>query len=579
MSNPISAVSPFSTGPGGSRFELMVAEYYLSMMLKEELPLGFETGGLIFSVCLQQRNEDNPVDDIVIKAEKGTLSIQVKHKIIFTNNLPKPTKKIPDFYAALNQCWTLFNDNKFHRGIDFFGIAFHEASYSKNSRTDIEDTVNWAKKKSTLESYLTQLRKFKNKSKYFFIFQDILTHISKSPVDEETIWIFLRHFVLLPFDFSQSPSHSFNELLNKLKDLSKMHSAENADILQAKLYDIATTYAISGGELDTFSLEKLLPSKIYSPINKIQTSYHLQENLALQLDRKIEQEKNSKKYIPGVFLEIPYAKDKLRFFTDPILFFQKIVENLINIDTYLYNETATKLNFPHIDIILPEWFQYPSNLQDTIIFSAKLKDFVSELISELTSIDPYQGEKISQFVNSSNISLFEEINHFLWGAHHRIQWELEKVEQNLDLLNAQILIVKGKAASGKTNFICNFADTTIKSRNQPTLYITGIDISSVATTTTLKNFILNRFFEDYNNKLSLLLLDVEKICLKEKKPLLIIIDGINEHSDIFNFAKQLEQLIAEFSSDIFVKFILTCRSEYFDKRFRNLTNASFAKKS
>jgi hypothetical protein len=578
MSKPISAVSPFSTGPGGSRFELLVAEYYLTAMLKEELPLGFESGGLIFSVSLQQRNKGNPVDDIVIKAETGTLSIQVKHTIRFTNNLPKSSGKSPEFYDALNQCWNLFTDNKFHKEIDCFGIAFNEANYAKSSRTDIEDTVNWAKKEISVISYLKQLKKFKNKYHYFTIFQDILTDISENAIDEETTWNFLRHLILLPFDFSQGSSHSYNELLNKLKDISKMHSAENAKILQTTIYDLATRYAITGGELDTYSLEKQLPLGIYTSNTSHQTSYNLQKNLSLQLERKIVQEKNSKKYIPGVFLEIPHAKDELRFFSDPVLFIQKIVQDLKKIDTYLYNEAANKLNFPQIDILLPEEFQFPSNLQDTIIATEILKEYVSGLISNLKSIEPYQGKNISQYLNASNSPLFEEIKHYLWGAHQHIQWDLEKIERNLNLLNTQIIIVKGKAASGKTNFICNFADTTIRSRQQPTFYVTGNDLSSEATTTTLKFFLINQFCEDYNEKLSSLLSDIEKISLKEKKPLLIIIDGINEHSDIVKFSKQLEQLIEDFTSKIFIKFILTCRSEYFDKRFGNLKTASFANK-
>lgn len=573
MSKTISAVSPFSTGPGGSRFELLVAEFYMSAMLKGELPLGFEEGGLIFSIALQQRNKDNPVDDIVIKTEKGSLSIQVKHKIQFTNNKPKPNRKSPEFYDALLQCWKWYNDQNFHKGIDNFGIAFNESSFPKKSRNDIDETIKWAKTEISVKSYLKQLRKYKEKSKYFLIFQDLLSDISKTHIDDEATWNFLRHLIFLPFDFGQTSSHSYNELLNKLIYIAKLHSAEKAKILQTSLYDLATVYAISGGEFDTYSLERQLPPTIYAPINDQQTSYNLQKNLSLQIERKIEQEKNSKKYIPGVFLEIPHAKDELRFYSDPVLFFQKIVDDMKKIDTYLYNEAAIKLNFPPVDILLPEKFQLPSNLQDTLIASHTLKEYVSGLISNLKSIDPYQGKKISQYLDASNAPLFEEIKHYLWGAHQHIQWDLEKIERNLNLLNAQVLIVKGKAASGKTNFICNFADTTIRSRQQPTFYVTGNDLSSEATTTTLKKFLINQFCEDYT-KLSSLLSDVEKIGLKEKKPVLIIIDGINEHSDIVRFSKQLEQLIADFTSTIFIKFILTCRSEYFDKRFGNLKTAN-----
>jgi len=578
MPNTLAPVSPFSLGPGGSRFELLVAEYYMSAMLKNELPLGYERGGLIFSVALQQRNKDNPVDDVVIKAENGSLSIQVKHKIQFTSNKPKSKGKSPEFYDALCQCWNLYNNPNFQKETDYFGIAFSTSSFSKTSKIDIENTIDWAKTEISVKSYLKQLKKFKGKSRYFTIFQDLLEDISKDLINEETVWQFLRHLILLPFDFDQGSSHSYNELLNKLKDVSKKHTADNAKILQATLYELASKYAIAGGELDTYSLGKQLPQEIYVPINSQQISYNLQKNLAFQIEQKILREKNSKKYIPGVFVEIPNLKDELRYFSDPVLFFQKIVEDLKKIDTFLYNETAAKLNFPPVNIILPEDYPFPRNLQDTITASGTLKKYVSTLIEEFKGIDPYQGDKFSQYLNASNTGLSDEIKHSLWGYHHRIQWDLEIIDKHLDLLNAQIIIVKGKAASGKTNFICNFADTTLRSRHQLTLYITGYDLSSESQITSLKKSIINQFSEDYNEKLSPLLTDIDRISSKEKKPLIIIIDGINEHADLNSFSTQLEQLIADFTSKFFIKFILTCRSEYFDKRFGNLKTASFANK-
>ncbi|MCK9591226.1 MAG: NACHT domain-containing protein [Methanoregula sp.] len=579
MPKSITPVHPFSLGPGGSRFELMVAVFYMSAMLKGELPLGFEDRGVIYSIGLQQRNQDNPVDDIVIKSKNGTISIQVKHKIRFTNNKPKPNGKNPELYDALIQCWDLFNDKKiFNKENDRFGIAFDVSSFAKNTRSDINDVITWAQKGISVKSYLHQLKKYKEKYKYFTIFQELLTDISKGSVDDQTTRDFLRHFIILPFDFGQPASHSYNELLNKLICVTKGASEENAKILQSSLYDVATEYAIAGGEFDTYSLEKQLPLDIYSSNLVQQTTYVLQKNLAVQLEQQISREKKSKKYIPDVFVEVPQSKEELRYFSDPVLFIHKIVEDLRKIDTYHYNESAKKIGFPQIEISIPEEFQFPETLQDTICASELLKKYVSGLISYLTTIDPEKKDKIQPYLNSANTPLFNEIQHKLGGGHHRILWDIQTLEHNIALLTAQVIIIKGKAASGKTNFVCNFADTTIRSRQQTTFYITGYDISSETKTTSLKNFLINRFNEEYDEKISRLLPDIEKICSKEKKPLLIIIDGINEHSDLVQFAKQLEQVITNFTSKYYIKFILTCRSEYFDKRFSNLTSAIFSDK-
>lgn len=499
-------VNPFSTGSGGSRFELLVASYYLASLLNEEIPLGFEDGSLIFSVKLQQRNKDNPVDDIVIQTGKGILSIQAKHSITFTNNKPKSSGKIPEFYDALSQCWSLYQSEKFDKNIDRFGIAFDESCFSKNVRRDLYDTIKWAKTEISVDSYLIQLRKFKQKSHYFDVFQDLLSDLSQNAVDEQTTWDFIRHFVILPFDFYLTSGHSNNELLNKLLNISKSRSSDNANILFSKIYNLAAYYATTGGELDYFSLEKELPQEIFAPLNNTQLTYKVQKSLEFQTQNKILREKNSKKYIPEVFTEIPYAKDELRIFTDPVLFFQKIVEDLHKIDTSLYNEMLSKLGIEAFNIELPVGFQKPSTIKDAMHGSDILKEYVTRLIYDLELMDPYKKETFSEFLNYSNTFIFDEIKHSIWAYSRSIRLDLESIERHLNLITAQIVIVKGRAASGKTNFVCNFADTTLKCRKQLSFYVTGSDLSAEGLIS-LKEYIVNSFSDSYNGKTTDLLLE------------------------------------------------------------------------
>jgi hypothetical protein len=109
-------------------------------------------------------------------------------------------------------------------------------------------------------------------------------------------------------------------------------------------------------------------------------------------------------------------------------------------------------------------------------------------------------------------------------------------------------------------------------------YVTGYDLLAEGLTS-LKEHVVNCFSDSYNGKITDLLSDIERICLKDKKPLIIIIDGINEHPNVSQFTFQLETLIEEFTRSPYVKFILTCRSEYFEKRFSRLKTASFAEKT
>ena len=84
-------VSPFSTGGGGVHFELLVAVHYLIALLRQEVPRGVPDG-MVQEVRLQQRNQDCPVDDIVVacrsSAATSSLYLQVKHDITFGKNQP-----------------------------------------------------------------------------------------------------------------------------------------------------------------------------------------------------------------------------------------------------------------------------------------------------------------------------------------------------------------------------------------------------------------------------------------------------------------------------------------------------------
>src|SRR5258708_9012187 len=58
------------------------------------------------------------------------------------------------------------------------------------------------------------------------------------------------------------------------------------------------------------------------------------------------------------------------------------------------------------------------------------------------------------------------------------------------------------------------------------------------------------------------------------KPFVLIIDGINEHHRISEFAEQLEQFIQVLLDHPYLNVHLTCRSEFFNQRIGILTTAA-----
>ena len=67
--------------------------------------------------------------------------------------------------------------------------------------------------------------------------------------------------------------------------------------------------------------------------------------------------------------------------------------------------------------------------------------------------------------------------------------------------------------------------------------------------------------------------EVAKYCYAIRKPIVFIIDGLNENPYPEHFAISLEKFLKRFLAFDFVKIIMTCRSEYFDENFSGLLNA------
>ena len=94
-----------------------------------------------------------------------------------------------------------------------------------------------------------------------------------------------------------------------------------------------------------------------------------------QLYRKVEVQKHNKKYIPEVFLELNDIKEKLRYITQPILFYKKEIEELKGIEFHFFNEVLGKLGFEKKELLIED-----------ILINPKSIDEMDSYINRLTSI-------------------------------------------------------------------------------------------------------------------------------------------------------------------------------------------------
>lgn len=288
---------------------------------------------------------------------------------------------------------------------------------------------------------------------------------------------------------------------------------------------------------------------------------------------QVEKMKSSTKYIPEVFMEIDDLKENARYFTDPVLFWQKAIEDIDRLDFRFLNKLIGKFDLPAFEIELPRGFRQKMRL-------SKIDEKGSELISflqrKITELEYYGDKNIENKIPEDKRFLFEELRHsFQFIALY--QSKLEDVLECVDLFTKKVLFITSRAGQGKTNFICDFAENVLLKKKQLSLFIAAnalnyseLDIENVIYKKTIKS----SFKGDFRTVLQ----KAGALCKKEFRPFVIMIDGLNENSDIDVFSKGLEDFIEHLMEFDSVRIILTCRTEYFEQRFSNFKYASFANK-
>ncbi len=285
---------------------------------------------------------------------------------------------------------------------------------------------------------------------------------------------------------------------------------------------------------------------------------------------QIELQKRSKKYIPEVFTEITDIKEIGRYYADPVLMLMKLIEELQRINYARINEFIFKYKLDRI----PFELQLPSSdhtqLENISLCIKELKIFVNNIIRW---INEFQN-KVRALKLGGDFSDVQKYS-FQWEKYEyeslfKHKRKLEEIGEKLTALDTQVLIVTSPAGHGKTNFVCDLVENVLFKRNVPSLLFFGKDFYE-SDIINLEESILQRInyksqfksFPDIMNEIGIKF-------FQNNKPLVIVIDGLNEQKNYALFSSKLQLLIKTLIQFNFVRIILTCRSEYFQIRFNEL---------
>lgn len=305
---------------------------------------------------------------------------------------------------------------------------------------------------------------------------------------------------------------------------------------------------------------KILWNKLKGYFKKKKLQMHIFNVMRNQLKNQIKKQINSKKYIPQTFIEISDIKEFSRYFLDPVLFIRKAIDHIRILDFRRMNKKIKdETNVKKLFSIVVRFKFLKVNLKNLISKTYELIKILDSKKKELTKLSS-KLDKNWSFLN---------INPSIWKIEH--------LDSFLKCLKSRVLLIQGNAGQGKTNFVCDLAHTFLYRKKIATLFYTGgdfVDIESRSVSEIIKSKTFNEFKDlDFNE----ILKEMSKRAYKTNKPVIIIIDGINENIKPGVFSAKLEQFIESILNLNFVRVVITCRSDFYNHNFSNIDNSSFSK--
>lgn len=267
------------------------------------------------------------------------------------------------------------------------------------------------------------------------------------------------------------------------------------------------------------------------------------DDSVLYSDFQIQKNINSGKYLPDTFLEKRDLKEHLRFFADPFLFSSYIADKIYHFNFHRLNRGRKIWGKPKFNFNAKQ-YQIDSSASG-----------FCKLYESVLRLKDYLKSKTEELYNGSNEGYLRSFK-----CTQRLE--------DLSFLISQICLLTGKAGQGKTNFICDFVQNVLLKRHIPFIYINGYEIDSVDIERTFVKAICPTLIFSFESLMEQLALYSHS----KRKPVILVIDGLNENPHPDEFCRTLVAFLKRLLAYDFCKVIMTCRSEYLEENFNELTD-------
>ncbi|MEE4210984.1 MAG: SMEK domain-containing protein [Parvularcula sp.] len=294
---------------------------------------------------------------------------------------------------------------------------------------------------------------------------------------------------------------------------------------------------------------------------------------------KIEVEKASRKYIPAIFVETHSTKEQMRLFANPLFFYRKIQDKLRR---FAYDHLNARLKLAGEPELVSEL--------DACLLSAAPVTF-AELGAWLDQVDQAIGVELAKvrplsWYRETGEARYEPANPEsaewmiarvqLESAANALTSRLNDGRALIGLIRDKIFLVTSMAGQGKTNFVCDLVENQFQLFEIPCVFIPARQLNGFAPGSRLLDYIAHNRYAPDGTKLHDYLTLFDLVAHDVGKPFVILIDGINEVTDLASFNEELKVFCSAVCQYDWIKLVITCRSEFFNKRFATLLDEPFA---
>jgi hypothetical protein len=287
-------------------------------------------------------------------------------------------------------------------------------------------------------------------------------------------------------------------------------------------------------------------------------------------DKHLAYEQKTTRYIPGVFIETRETKQLCRSFCHPSLFLDRSIESADRIDLPSWNQFLDKSGVQTLDFPKLKPLAAGATLQEIEKHAQNLWLSYEPLLPLIKEYK-HNGGRRSPLPNATprQLAFYEMNEHVLTNEFQYIKSSIDDIREDFESSYKRVLLITGAAGQGKTNLLCDLYENFIQKHEIPCAFVSGRELG-LKGTDSLAEVLRTHLFGEKFPTLEDGFARLSSEALKSNKPFVLIIDGLNEHRDIGKFSQQLEMVVDGLFAYPGIRFLFSCRTEFFEDRFSNL---------